>query len=207
MTVYFLETGESHFIRDGDGSLLACFDPETSLYLYEPYQSRREPHIAGLNIPTFATVSPDTSRYSQFSKNGGLIYYMPVWELTDLITAGLYLKNKGKVPVDLLEYYSEDSIRERFASKDYLIYIAAQKKQELKRAIYEKISTIEDLQESKVSSLIALYDVQTDGNFPFKTKTLKFSSEQTAKKLQSQRVRKGFGERVSLYFNSSKAMH
>jgi hypothetical protein len=178
MTVYFLETGEAHSIQN-DIMVLECFDPETSLYLYEPADANSGPHFAGLTIPIFTTVSPNTSRYKEFTKNGGRSYYMPIWSLQDLLSAGAYLKESGRVPDDTLDLYSEQSIRERYdefggifrhvlpESKKDIVRTYAKKRQAINGAIGKDILSIGDIEDDEVSHFILQYDVKIDGEYPF----------------------------------------
>ena len=177
--------------------ILECFDPETSLYLYEPGSSKKEPYQGGLSILTFSTVSPDTSRFKEFCKTGGIPYYMPVWSLQDLLSAGLYLRDSGRVPEDMIEFYSEQNIQERYEefggifrhvlpplmqslNRTYL-----EKKKAIAKAVGYDILNIGDIENDEVSHYILQYDVQTSGNRPFAFKGAQFASPRTAEQLQS----------------------
>jgi len=88
------------------------FDPATTLYLFEPGEYKGEPYYLQLECQTFATVSPDLSRYKEFCKNGAQMLYFPCWSLEDLKSAGRYLRDRDLLPKT--DFYSEESIRSRF---------------------------------------------------------------------------------------------
>jgi hypothetical protein len=197
-TVYFLKEGVAHYIPDGNVGILKCFDPETSLYLYEPGTVKKEPHMQDLRIPTFATVSPDTRRYKEFLKNGGIPYYMPVWSLKDLLAAGKYLVDNGRVPYNIKDLYKEESIRQRYEefggifrhvlpiNKAALNDVISRKNHAINDAVVgQRILSVGDIENDLVSHLILHYDVQISGNFAFTTKSSRFASESTFGKVRS----------------------
>ncbi len=57
-----------HMIKDDDEVLLSCFDTDLALYM-NLLMLKGEPHIAGLIIPTFATLSSETCRYEKRMNN------------------------------------------------------------------------------------------------------------------------------------------
>ena len=85
MEVWDLKQGQVINYEGISRSLLSCFDPEKSLYLYEPGESRKEPYFSGLQIPTMCSVSPDRERYKEFEKNRAVKLYMPPWTLPELL--------------------------------------------------------------------------------------------------------------------------
>ena len=61
------------------------------MYFYEPGESKKEPYFARLELPIFITVSPEISRYKEFTKNGGERLYMPLLTREELVTIGIFL--------------------------------------------------------------------------------------------------------------------
>ena len=69
---------------------LSMINPDVALYLVEPLASLEEPRLTG--IKTVITSSPDRRRYKEFNKRGGTLFYMPVWELDELISVGAHIQ-------------------------------------------------------------------------------------------------------------------
>jgi hypothetical protein len=78
-----------------DPRLLSCFDPNKSVYLYEPEGSLKGPHYAELSIPTMCSVSPDVRRYKEFSKNGAVKFYIPTWTLPELQAVRKFIADRS----------------------------------------------------------------------------------------------------------------
>ena len=114
MTIFDIANRKAERVDGCPGTLLDCFDPETSLYLMEPGITVAEPFIEGLLIPTLATVSPNPARYKEFCKNGGIAMYMPVFTLPELLAIGKYLLENEHVPELLQPEYSSEQITKRF---------------------------------------------------------------------------------------------
>jgi len=64
-------------------------NPDSALYLVEPGTSYVEPCTS--MIQTITTCSPDRRRYKEFFKRGGVLRYMPCWNLDELQTVGAYV--------------------------------------------------------------------------------------------------------------------
>jgi len=178
-------------------------DDQKSLYLMEPGTTvKREPYLK--DVPTLITVSPDTSRYYQFQKNGGVYFYMPCYTEQELLTIGNYLRgNKdvnppipSRLPEGMDEEYTEESLKNRFKqfggiirhvlplSTENLDDTKAKQKQAIREVIKNNqavhilsSSTIED---KKWSHFIAQYQVpiKTEGNkIRFRKPTLEITSQ------------------------------
>jgi|GEM_PF-5957629 len=170
-------------------------DYQKSLYLIEPGTTVKiGPYLT--DVPTLMTVSPETSRYKEFQKNGGIYFYMPCYTEQELLTIGNYLRDNNRVPQGMDEEYTEESLKNRFkqfggiirhvlpSSVEYLNGIKTNQKRALSDAIKNNqavhilsSSTIED---NKLSHFIAQYQVpiKTEGNeIRFQTPTLEITSQ------------------------------
>ena len=178
-------------------------DYQKSLYLMEPgTKVKIGPYLT--DVPTLITVSPDTSRYDEFQKNGGVYFYMPCYTEQELLTIGNYLRgNKdvnppipSRLPEGMDEEYTEESLKNRFKQFGgiirHVLPLSTQNlddtKAKQKQAIREVIennqavhilssSTIED---KKLSHFIAQYQVpiKTEGNkIRFRKPTLEITSQ------------------------------
>ena len=101
-------------IGDSDIELLRCFDPEKTIYLHEPGDTKKGPRYLNLDLPTLSTVSPDTSRYKEFVKNKGKELYMPTYSCAELLSAGEYLLQNCSMSNELKAIYSSEQIRNRY---------------------------------------------------------------------------------------------
>ena len=75
-SIYVLQEKISFKLENFDLDNLICFNPEETLYLYEPDDLLAEP-LYDHSIPTLSTNSPDKRRYKEFVKNGAVTLYMP----------------------------------------------------------------------------------------------------------------------------------
>ena len=66
MEVWDIKGGKVMQYEGISRSLLQCFDPKKSIYLYEPGESNKGPLFAELSIPIMCSVSPDIRRYKEF---------------------------------------------------------------------------------------------------------------------------------------------
>jgi len=113
--IYFIQEQEVQVIHSIHSSILECFNPMTSLYLVEPEKSLIEPHYYGLSIPTLETVSPDTRRYKEFTKNYAKKLYIPVWTLPEIKSLGKFIRDNELFSQNMKkEDYDEDKIIERY---------------------------------------------------------------------------------------------
>jgi hypothetical protein len=179
MLCYFLDDGSVEEVSENI-RLLKFFNPETSLYLFEPgTQKDKEPYFEELDIATLATVSPDRRRYKEFCKNRGIKMYMPVWTKDDLITAGQYLLKNKDVPNQLEEYYSSDSIAARFNEYNGIFRhvlpiqieqihnLTKERKRAIQEADIKSILNVVDLDPLSVSHYLMIYDVNPNSNIHF----------------------------------------
>ena len=113
MTVYDIENRVAYKCGKNK-SLLGCFDPKVTLYLYEPGELETGPYYFGHQLPILATMPPVFSHYEYFLKNGAALRYMPIFTGDELLAAGNYLLEKGCVPEDMTELYSPHEIKKRY---------------------------------------------------------------------------------------------
>lgn len=112
MTVYDIENRVAYKCV-ASKLLLECFDPKSTLYLYEPGELKAEPFFSGVKLPTLATVSPDSKRYKEFTKNGGLKMFMPTYTSDELSAAGDYLLKQSHLSEAMKDLYSPVNIAKR----------------------------------------------------------------------------------------------
>jgi len=111
--VLFLEKGVAHLVTSQE--VLRCFDPATTLYFYEPGQTRGVEPVGLIHaLPTLATMSPDESRYKEFRKDATTMY-CPVYTGEELLAIGGDMRQAARgFPDELLDLYSDANISERF---------------------------------------------------------------------------------------------
>lgn len=168
MAIYDLVHQVAERIKGLDYDLLNCFDPEKTVYMYEPMSSCTEP-ISCHNIPTLVTTYPDTRGNKQFCKNGASPVYMPTYTLEELLTIGRHMRENSKVPDGVS--YADAAIKERFDRYTGIIRhcfpgSAAWEKQLLtsyKAALYSadarKLLLYNTLNDPGISDLLAQYSV------------------------------------------------
>jgi hypothetical protein len=84
------------------------FEPAEST-LVEPFRPEMLP------LSTLATVSPRETRYHEFLKYAATLY-MPVFKEKDLVTIGLDMKKQPDFDHTLVDEYTEEKIRDRYAN-------------------------------------------------------------------------------------------
>jgi len=119
--VLFLEKGVAHLVASQE--VLKCFDPATTLYFYEPGQTHGvEPVGLTHALPTLATMSPDESRYKEFSKRAETMY-CPVYTKEELLAIGRDMRQPARGLRSKLgdlygstfaDLYSDTNISQRF---------------------------------------------------------------------------------------------
>ena len=81
LAFHFPQTCQVFKISEGT-SILSMINPDVALYLVEPLASLEEPHL--IDMKTVITCSPD--------RRGGTLFYMPVWELDELLSVGAHIQ-------------------------------------------------------------------------------------------------------------------
>ena len=113
MTVYDIERAVA-YVGEASSSLLECFDPEVTLYLFEPAQwETDQPFFSEIDHSTLATISPDSTRYKEFCKNGATQMKMPIYTRDELLAAGDYLLKQSHFPEAMKDLYSPLNIAKR----------------------------------------------------------------------------------------------
>ena len=194
--VYDIEEKAAELIHTNYGGVLDSFDQDTSLYLMEPGSSKREPFFGGLRIPTFLTTYPMIDRYYQFSKNGGVANYLPVYQLKELQAIGKYLVENEHIPRELTELYAPDQIAERFEKFGGIFRVVLPLHKTFVEDSLDKRDT--QINRCDASKLLLLYgsvdddrlvdliqcDVNTKGTSPFRDNRLKFVSNEVRQLLE-----------------------
>jgi len=174
MTINLIKEKESFNIKGIDDRLLELFDESTAEYWFEPDSSKTEPFYDGIELPILITVSPNIDRYKEFSKNGAVMSYMPVYELEELLAIGQYMikNSKGNNLNDFQKYIlSDESIIKKYEEYDGIIrhvfpYVKKQeeeiillKNQALKEFNYKSFKVTMNIENSNISHLLAKYVV------------------------------------------------
>ena len=183
MQVWDLKQGRVLNYAGSFRSLLMCFDPKKSFYLYEPGDSLKGPHYLGLKIPTLCSVSPDERRYKEFKKNGAVKVYMPTWTLDELQAVRDYIHKRSPDAMPL----NNSAIAERFNIVGGIFrhvfapnFNAVLKDQEeaIKELEPKKFSLNKlDRQLKGVSHYVAQYRVTTEGDDAFLDANIDIVSE------------------------------
>ena len=187
--------------KDFSTMILKFMDPEKSLYLMEPGFELQRP--LPTDIPTCITVSPDTSRYKEFQKQGGEFFYMPTYDEEELLSIGEYLISENRIPVGMEKEYTIESIKNRIHTFGGIIrhvFPRSHKKLEDTYALQEnamrsactpnetkKLLASVSIEDNRVSHLIAQYVVPRkteNGKIRFRRYRLDFVSENIKNRLQ-----------------------
>jgi hypothetical protein len=95
---------------------IPALNPENTLYLYEPGSSKNEIPDTGLN--TITTVSPNSDRYDEYSKNRMVVFTrMPMYSLVELLHIGREMRgdpDNANYPENLQALYSDENIKWRY---------------------------------------------------------------------------------------------
>lgn len=110
MQIWDIKRGRVMGYRRNSRSLLLCFDPEKSMYLYEPEDSLKQPYTE--EFPSMCSVPHDSWRIKDLYDHGSgaELVYMPTWTLPELQAVRNFVADRspGKMPL------SQDDISERF---------------------------------------------------------------------------------------------
>jgi hypothetical protein len=169
------------------------------VYFYEPGESKKEPYFARLELPIFITVSPEISRYKEFTKNGGRRLYMPLLTREELVTIGNFLVKENKVS-GLEDFYSKENIEKRYDefggiyrhvlpnSIDYVNEIRVVKENYIERLSDEtkkKLVFNANIENKDISHLVAQYIVEKKGDEAFQKFTMDFVNDDMPKILKN----------------------
>eukprot|EP01035_Chromulina_nebulosa_P037541 gene37541-50678_t len=114
MEVFFIKAKVAHRFDEFRKRVLWCFDPATTLYLFEPGESTIEPSWESTRMSILATCDPDRSRYKEFCKNGAEQIHMPLFMEDELLTIGRHIRQQPGFPAELNELYTDAIIRQSF---------------------------------------------------------------------------------------------
>eukprot|EP01124_Arcella_intermedia_P029574 TRINITY_DN6291_c0_g1_i1.p1 TRINITY_DN6291_c0_g1~~TRINITY_DN6291_c0_g1_i1.p1 ORF type:complete len:571 (-),score=72.83 TRINITY_DN6291_c0_g1_i1:50-1762(-) len=170
MLVYFVKEREVHRINSTHMSIIECFAPKSSLYLFEPGKTKIEPHYEELSIPTLETVSPDIIRYKEFRKRA-MKLYIPVWSLDEIKSIGQVLRDNNRFSPGLtIDYYKDDKIEDRYKefggilryvfpiAPEKLAEVRKERKEELEKANLQYILTLDgNIEDKYISHLLVQY--------------------------------------------------
>jgi hypothetical protein len=204
MEVWDLKGGRVFEYDRASKALISCFDPQKSLYLYEPSASLASPYYDGLSIPTVCTVSPDNRRYKEFEKNGGVRLYMPTWTLPELQAIRTFVANR--TPEEMP--FSEDAIVERFDEFGGIFrHVFARNVKSLRQQRQRVIFSLDpqnflldeiDQEQSHVSHFVAQYQVATEGSDAFTDAHIDAISHQVEKDIRFRFAKLDLNDKVLL---------
>ena len=217
MTIYDIENRVAYEC-DANKLLLKCFDPKVTLYLYEPGNLKTEPYFDGLRLPILATVSPDSSRYKEFSKNKATKLYMPTYTCDELLAAGDYLLKRGRVTDDMTELYSPDEIKKRYNDFGGIIRHALPDSVTILGDIYKKselavgncdakgiISNLNTIEDEMVSSFVMAMVVQRSGLERFRNFNTTFVSDNIRIKIEEKVMSVSLADRITVLLKNDQS--
>ena len=109
--VFFIKEKVAHELKTAfPWYVLSCFDPNTTLYFFEPGAAEIEPDIHSDVKSILATCSPNIKRYHEFRKNRAKTRYMPLFTKEELLTIGRHMREQPGFPSELTDLYSDDGI-------------------------------------------------------------------------------------------------
>jgi hypothetical protein len=177
MTIYDLTALTADEINGAHSCLLECFDPQSTLYLHEPRATVTEPLFYRHGVPVLTTTCPDRRRYKELVKSGAAMVFMPTYTQEELVTIGNYLQEQGAAPKGVS--YSENSVKVRFKryggifrhvlpiGEPAVRSTARYQKLALECADAGALLRCGDIESPQVSSFLAQYRVQRNGNDTF----------------------------------------
>ena len=166
MQIYFVKAKVAHLVPVVCGGIFPCFDPKTTLYFFEPEESRTEPMWIDVNMPIFSCSDPDEVVYEQFCKYGGFKVYMPLFTLPELQVIGKHMKEQPNFPSDLKSLYSDEGILKSYneyggiirhvlpTSLDYVKSIEILKKEAVEDADWDQYILNANVERSSISPFI-----------------------------------------------------
>ena len=171
MQIYFVKAKVVHLITTVSVGVLYCFDPKTTLYFFEPGESKVEPMWAGTTMSIFSCCSPDEIRYKEFCKNRGLKLYMPLFTISELQSIGKHMRAQPHFPCDLKSLYSKKGISNSYhhyggiirhvlpSSLEYVESIERMKNEAIEEADWLQYMKSPNIENSKISHFIVKYEV------------------------------------------------
>ena len=171
MQIYFVKAKVVHLITTVSVGVLYCFDPKTTLYFFEPGESKVEPMWAGTTMSIFSCCSPDEIRYKEFCKNRGIKLYMPLFTISELQSIGKHMRAQLDFPFDLNSLYSDEGIMKSYneyggiirhvlpTSLSYVKSIEDMKLQAINVADWEQYMRNSNIERSDISHFIVKYVV------------------------------------------------
>ena len=173
MQIFSLKARVAHTVGNASSffSVLDCFDPATTVYFFEPENTKVEPMWGSTTMSMLATCSPELSRYKEFCKNGATKLYMPLYTEDELLTIGRHMRQQPDFPADLMELYSDDNIHHRYAEyggiirhvlphdRDYVQQLISDKKEAIDTTDWRKCFANPNIENSHISHLVIQYKV------------------------------------------------
>jgi hypothetical protein len=160
--VYFLaEEIIVHRFESVDKSRAVCrlTNSDKSLMMFEPGETNTPVFYFGLDrMQILATVSPDSSRYKEFVKNGGLQFYKPCPSTPSLLAFGAVMR--PRFSADLQKLYSTSNIKERIRSFGHFQrYIFPSSASDEKRIILRRDEALLNLSNEDLQRLALHYQL------------------------------------------------
>ena len=172
-------------------SLLQCFDPNKSIYLYGPGESNKGPLFAELSIPIMCSVSPDIRRYKEFEKYGVLKFFMPSWTLRELLAVGEFVRKRSPNQVPLSpediskRYYEFGGIFRHVFASDMM---SIRRNQEVAiQSLDPRLFLLDEIfqERRELGPFIAQYQVDTEGLVAYRDAHLNFTSDSIRTRVES----------------------
>jgi hypothetical protein len=196
-------------VFDGNSrGLLSCFDPQKSLYLYEPGSSLNGPHYEGLSIPTVCSVSPDIRRFKEFAKNGAVKLYMPTWTLSELLAVRRFASDRH--PQEIL--LTEEDIKQRFSEFGGIFrHVFSSDVETIRRQQDEAVALLDpkkflldNIDREHMSHLIAQFKVNTNGPRAFREPHIDLVSSEMQRKVERRFLSVDLHDKISLLMKNDE---
>ena len=198
---------------------LSFFEPSVTTFLFEPEDSILEPPYSTNDLQMCITCSPDRRRYHEFSKRGAGMYFMPCWNLDELLCVGAH--KKEKVHSDRQHIYNREAITERYLNFGGIIrYVVPEENYALNTAylhqqsaieaantldVFAPTKSIEKVDENKenISHFLLQYDVDYGGKY--EENNVEFTS--FSMKLSSPVVYKVLHRKITDFVKADEVLH
>ena len=218
MTVYDIENRLAYYLDSASRGLLLCFDPKLTLYLFEPAELKQEPFYHGVQSPTLATVSPDSRRYKEFTKNGAIRVYMPTYTCDELLAAGDYLMKQSHFPKAMKDLYSPVKIAKRHDEFGGIFRHVLPSSVKVLQDYYEKrrlaidncnakdiLSNRNSIEDETVSSFVMAMIVERSGEGRFRNYKTDFVSVDVQRQVETKVLAVSLEERIVVLMKNDQS--
>lgn len=193
--LYFVPERKFAVMRDSPNLLLGAFEPQRTIFLFEPGKDICEPEWYP-EIPTSAYVSPNISRYKEFVKRGAEMLYNPVWDLDEILSVARVMRSEPSFPDEMRGLYEDTEVEKRFNEfggilryclpqrPSVLMDARERQKNALREAGKSNLIRFETIEHPEVSQHLAHFKVKVTGPEPFRNATIDLINDNVEKELR-----------------------